>query len=70
MFGSLPPNPDGAQRQVHELDLGTVYRAVVRAWVLGVKKVLAVVFNDRGVVYGAVDIAWATELRTKSLESQ
>jgi integrating conjugative element protein (TIGR03757 family) len=43
---------------------------VVRAWELGVKKVPAVVFDDRDVVYGTADIARATALRVKSLEGQ
>lgn len=81
LFGALSSNPDEAQRQVqavlqspqwqaHEEELATVYRTVVRAWELGVKKVPAVVFDDRDVVYGTADIARATALRVKSLEGQ
>jgi len=81
LFGALSSNPDEAQRQAqavlqspqwqaHEQELATVYRAVVRAWELGVKKVPAVVFDDRDVVYGTADIARATALRAKSLEGQ
>ena len=81
LFGELSSNPDDAQRQaqavlqsakwqVHEQALVTVYRAVVRAWELGVKKVPAVVFDDKEVVYGTADIARATALRVKSLEGQ
>lgn len=44
-----------------------VYREVVRAWELGVKKVPAVVFDDQDVVYGTADIAPATALCAKSL---
>lgn len=51
LFGELSSNPDDAQRQAqavlqspqwqtHEQALATVYRAVVRAWELGVKKSL------------------------------
>lgn len=81
LFGALSSNPDEAQRQAqavlqspqwqaHEKELATVYRAVVRAWELGVKKVPAVVFDDRDVVYGTADIVRATTLRVKSLEGQ
>lgn len=81
LFGALSSNPDEAQRQAkavlqspqwqaHEQELATVYSALVRAWELGVKKVPAVVFDDRDVVYGTADIAQATALRAKSLEGQ
>ena len=77
LFGELSSNPDDAQRQAqavllspewqaHEQALATVYRAVVRAWELGVKKVPAVVFDDKDVVYGTADIAQAVALRAQS----
>ncbi|BEM75186.1 integrating conjugative element protein [Serratia marcescens] len=77
LFGELSSNPDDAQRQAqavlqsaewqaHEQELATVYRAVVRAWELGVKKVPAVVFDDKDVVYGTADVARAVALRAQS----
>ncbi|WXG19991.1 TIGR03757 family integrating conjugative element protein [Xenorhabdus griffiniae] len=39
------------------------YRAVVKAWQSGVRKYPAVVFDDRDVVYGTVDVAKASALR-------
>jgi integrating conjugative element protein (TIGR03757 family) len=77
LFGALSSNPDDAQRQAqavlqssewqtHEQALATVYRAVVRAWELGVKKVPAVVFDDKDVVYGTADVARAVALRAQS----
>ncbi|WP_413715636.1 TIGR03757 family integrating conjugative element protein [Serratia ureilytica] len=76
LFGELSSNPDDAQRQAqvilqspewqaHERALATVYRAVVRAWELGVKKVPAVVFDDKEVVYGTSDVARAVALRAQ-----
>jgi len=38
---------------------------VVRAWELGIKKVPAVVFDDRDVVYGTTDVDVATSLRNR-----
>lgn len=81
LFGALSSNPDEAQRhaqavlqspkwQTHEQELATVYRAVVRAWELGVKKVPAVVFDDRDVVYGTADVAQAVALRAQSSGEQ
>lgn len=81
MFVDLSSNPDEAERQAkavlqspqwkaHEQELATVYRAVVRAWELGVKKVPAVVFDDKDVVYGTADVARAAALRTRSAGGQ
>ncbi|MFV1478626.1 TIGR03757 family integrating conjugative element protein [Serratia marcescens] len=81
LFGELSPNPDEAERQAqavlqslqwqgHEQALATVYRAVVRAWELGVKKVPAVVFDDTDVVYGTADVAQAVALRTQASGGQ
>ncbi len=81
MFGELSSNPDEAERQAqavlkspqwqaNEQQLATVYRAVVRAWELGVKKVPAVVFDDTDVVYGTSDVAQAVALRTQAQGGQ
>ncbi|BEM75654.1 integrating conjugative element protein (plasmid) [Serratia marcescens] len=81
LFGELSSNPDDAQRQAqavlqsaewqaHEQALATVYRAVVRAWELGVKKVPAVVFDDKDVVYGTADVARAVALRAQASGGQ
>ncbi|WP_413715417.1 TIGR03757 family integrating conjugative element protein [Serratia ureilytica] len=81
LFGELSSNPDDAQRQAqavlqspewqaHEQALATVYRALVRAWELGVKKVPAVVFDDKDVVYGTADVAQAVALRAQASGGQ
>ncbi|MCX8966323.1 TIGR03757 family integrating conjugative element protein [Erwinia psidii] len=81
LFGELSSNPDEATRQAqtviqspqwqaHQQQLVTVWRAVVRAWELGVKKVPAVVFDDRDVVYGTADVAQAIALRTQAQGGQ
>ncbi|MCG8708805.1 TIGR03757 family integrating conjugative element protein [Brenneria sp. 4F2] len=81
IFGELPSNPALAERQAkavlqspqwqaQEEQLATVYRAVVRAWELGVKKVPAVVFDDHDVVYGTADIARARALRAQAQGGQ
>ncbi len=81
LFGELSSNPDDAQRQAqavlqsaewqaHEQALATVYRTVVRAWALGVKKVPAVVFDDKDVVYGTADVAQAVALRAQASGGQ
>ncbi|MER5130477.1 TIGR03757 family integrating conjugative element protein [Serratia marcescens] len=81
LFGELSSNPDDAQCQAqavlqspewqaHEQTLATVYRAVVRAWELGVKKVPAVVFDDKEVVYGTADVARAVALRAQASGGQ
>lgn len=81
IFGELPSDPALAARQAkavlqspqwqaQEEQLATVYRAVVRAWELGVKKVPAVVFDDQDVVYGTSDIARARALRIQAQGGQ
>ncbi|HDJ1442279.1 TPA: TIGR03757 family integrating conjugative element protein [Serratia rubidaea] len=81
MFGELTSNPDEAERQAqavlkspqwqaNEQQLTTVYRAVVRAWELGVKKVPAVVFDDTDVVYGTSDVAQSVALRAQAQGGQ
>ncbi|WP_187307383.1 TIGR03757 family integrating conjugative element protein [Serratia ureilytica] len=81
MFGKLSSNPGEAERQAqavlkspqwqaNEQQLATVYRAVVRAWELGVKKVPAVVFDDTDVVYGTADVAQAVALRAQAQGGQ
>ncbi|EOB5442442.1 TIGR03757 family integrating conjugative element protein [Yersinia enterocolitica] len=80
-FGELSSNLEEAERQAkavlqspqwqaHEQELAAVYRAVVHAWELGVKKVPSVVFDDRDVVYGTADVAKATVLRAQSQGEQ
>ncbi|AOV10017.1 MULTISPECIES: TIGR03757 family integrating conjugative element protein [Enterobacteriaceae] len=81
IFGELSSEPALAERQAkavfqspqwqaQEEQLATVYRAVVRAWEQGVKKVPAVVFDDRDVVYGTADIARARALRIQAQGGQ
>ncbi|MGU5940087.1 TIGR03757 family integrating conjugative element protein [Klebsiella aerogenes] len=81
LFGELSSNPDEAERQAqavlkspqwqaNEQQLATVYRAVVHAWELGVKKVPAVVFDDTDVVYGTADVAQAVSLRAQAQGGQ
>ncbi|MFP1742879.1 TIGR03757 family integrating conjugative element protein [Lonsdalea quercina] len=81
IFGELSSDPALAERQAkavlqspqwqaQEEQLAMVYRAVVRAWELGVKKVPAVVFDDRDVVYGTADIARARALRIQAQGGQ
>ncbi|HID9872073.1 TIGR03757 family integrating conjugative element protein [Serratia sp. IR-2025] len=81
MFGELSSNPGEAERQAqavlkspqwqaNEQQLATVYRAVERAWELGVKKVPAVVFDDTDVVYGTADVAQAVALRAQAQGGQ
>ncbi|ELQ9310796.1 TIGR03757 family integrating conjugative element protein [Serratia marcescens] len=81
LFGELSSNPDEAERQAQavlqspqwqarEQALATAYRAVVRAWELGVKKVPAVVFDDKDVVYGTADVARAVALRAQASGGQ
>ncbi|WP_261745698.1 TIGR03757 family integrating conjugative element protein, partial [Salmonella enterica] len=76
MFGELPADPQQAEAQVRQvmassawqqkqLQLNDSYRQVVRAWELGIKKVPAVVFDDRDVVYGTTDVDVATSLRNR-----
>ncbi|MCO0208827.1 TIGR03757 family integrating conjugative element protein [Escherichia coli] len=76
MFGELPADTQQAEAQVRQvmasstwqqkqLQLNDSYRLVVRAWELGIKKVPAVVFDDRDVVYGTTDVDVATSLRKR-----
>lgn len=81
MFGELPADPQQAEAQVRQimtspawqqkqLQLNDSYRQVVRAWELGIKKVPAVVFDDRDVVYGTTDVAVATSCVTGEVVSE
>lgn len=76
IFGELPADPQQASARVRQVmaspawqqkqqQLSDSYHQVVRAWELGIKKVPAVVFDDRDVVYGTTDIAVATSLRNQ-----
>ncbi|MCX8959106.1 TIGR03757 family integrating conjugative element protein [Erwinia psidii] len=76
LFGSLSADPQRAEAQVRQVmaspgwqqgqqRLADNYRQVVHAWTLGVRKVPAVVFDDRDVVYGTADVAVATSLRQR-----
>ena len=76
IFGELSADPQQAEAQVRQvmaspawqqkqLQLNDSYRQVVRAWELGIKKVPAVVFDDRDVVYGTTDVAVATSLHNR-----
>ncbi|MBC8954852.1 integrating conjugative element protein [Xenorhabdus sp. PB62.4] len=55
-----------SQWRQQEQQLISAYRAVVRAWQLGVQKYPAVVFDDRKVVYGTADVANARALREQA----
>ncbi|EPY5087004.1 TIGR03757 family integrating conjugative element protein [Klebsiella variicola] len=79
IFGELPADPQQASARVRQVmaspewqqrqqQLSDSYHQVVRAWELGIKKVPAVVFDDRDVVYGTTDIAVATSLRNQGGE--
>ncbi|WP_034949211.1 TIGR03757 family integrating conjugative element protein [Erwinia oleae] len=81
LFGELSPNPDEAaqqaqtviqspQWQAHQQPMVMAWRAVVRARELGVKKVPAVVFDDKDVVYGTADVAQAIALRAQAQGGQ
>ncbi|MGC0624039.1 TIGR03757 family integrating conjugative element protein, partial [Escherichia coli] len=67
-FGPLPADPEAAEAVVREhmqspewssvqADLAERYRLVTHAWLLGLEKYPAVVFDDREVVYGTTDVA-------------
>ncbi|KQJ37453.1 TIGR03757 family integrating conjugative element protein [Escherichia coli] len=75
-FGPLPADPEAAEAVVREhmqspewlsaqADLAERYRLVTHAWLLGLKKYPAVVFDDREVVYGTTDVAQAERLRSQ-----
>ncbi|ACR67594.1 TIGR03757 family integrating conjugative element protein [Edwardsiella ictaluri] len=74
MFGQLSTDPEQAAAQVRlamsspqwqqkQQQLVAAYRQVVHAWELGIRKVPAVVFDDRDVVYGTTDVAQALRLQ-------
>jgi len=74
MFGALAKEPARAARQaqsvIHSADwsqkhasLTQAYQGLIRAWQLGLEKYPAVVFDDRDVVYGTVDVAIAQSYR-------
>ncbi|MDC9607077.1 TIGR03757 family integrating conjugative element protein [Xenorhabdus griffiniae] len=74
IFAHLSADPQQAARQAQamlhspqwykqEHQLINAYRAIVEAWQSGVRKYPAVVFDDRDVVYGTVDVAKASALR-------
>ncbi|EEZ6653234.1 TPA: TIGR03757 family integrating conjugative element protein [Escherichia coli] len=75
-FGLLPADPEAAEAVVREhmqspewasaqADLAERYRLVIHAWLLGLEKYPAVVFDDREVVYGTTDVAQAERLRSQ-----
>ncbi|EGB0935956.1 TIGR03757 family integrating conjugative element protein [Escherichia coli] len=75
-FGPLPADPEAAEAVVREhmqspewssaqADLAERYRLVTHAWLLGLEKYPAVVFDDREVVYGTTDVAQAEQLRSQ-----
>lgn len=77
VFGQLPADPELAAMQAGQVmsspqwqqkqqQLATAYRQVVHARELGIRKVPAVVFDDRDVVYGTTDVARAQALRLQA----
>ncbi|HAM4810552.1 TPA: TIGR03757 family integrating conjugative element protein [Escherichia coli] len=77
VFGQLPADPELAAMQARQVmsspqwqqkqqQLVTAYRQVVHARELGIRKVPAVVFDDRDVVYGTTDVAQAQALRLQA----
>ncbi|EBH2933093.1 TPA: TIGR03757 family integrating conjugative element protein [Salmonella enterica subsp. enterica serovar 1,4,[5],12:i:-] len=77
VFGQLPADPELAAMQARQVmsspqwqqkqqQLVTAYRQVVHARELGIRKVPAVVFDDRDVVYGTTDVARAQALRLQA----
>jgi len=77
VFGQLPADPELAAMQARQVmssprlqqkqqQLVTAYRQVVHARELGIRKVPAVVFDDRDVVYGTTDVAQAQALRRQA----
>nr|WP_310615692.1 TIGR03757 family integrating conjugative element protein [Pantoea cypripedii] len=76
MFGQLSDDPKQAALQAQrvmsssewyqaEQKLVASYRDVIHAWELGIKKIPAVVFDERDVVYGTTDVAHALTLRNQ-----
>lgn len=77
IFGNLANEPDKAERQAKALpqspnwarqqaQLVDAWQGVLKAWQLGIRKVPAVVFDYRDVVYGTTDIQRAAQLRAGS----
>jgi integrating conjugative element protein (TIGR03757 family) len=77
VFGQLPADPELAAMQARQVmsspqwqqkqqQLVTAYRQVVHARELGIRKVPAVVFDNRDVVYGTTDVAQAQALRRQA----
>lgn len=77
IFGHLAASPEQAAARVRQVmaspdwqqkqqQLAESYRQVVHAWETGVRKVPAVVFDDRDVVYGTTDVARAVVLRQQA----
>lgn len=77
VFGQLPADPEQGAMQARQVmsspqwqqkqqQLVTAYRQVVHARELGIRKVPAVVFDDRDVVYGTTDVARAQALRLQA----
>lgn len=77
MFGQLSADPEQAKMQAKQVmssprwqqkqqQLVTAYRQMVHARELGIRKVPAVVFDDRDVVYGTADVAQAQALRRQA----
>ncbi|MEG3127005.1 TIGR03757 family integrating conjugative element protein [Pantoea cypripedii] len=74
MFSQLSADPKQAELQAQrvmssnewhqaEQKLVASYWDVIHAWELGIKKIPAVVFDERDVVYGTTDVAHALTLR-------
>lgn len=74
MFGQLSADPQHATTQIMQVMsspkwqqnqqlLVTTYQRIMHAWKLGIRKVPAVVFDDRDVIYGTTDVAQAVALR-------
>ncbi|MEI6934316.1 TIGR03757 family integrating conjugative element protein, partial [Klebsiella pneumoniae] len=59
----LPQSPNWARQQARIVD---AWQGVLKAWQLDIRKVPAVVFDDRDVVYGTTDIQRAAALRAGS----
>lgn len=77
IFGQLPADSDQAARQAQQImdssgwqqkqdRLISAYRQIVHAQELGIRKVPAIVFDDRDVVYGITDVAQAAILRQQA----
>ncbi|EBO7536656.1 TIGR03757 family integrating conjugative element protein [Salmonella enterica] len=73
-FGALSSDPAQAVQQAQAVlnspawkkrqkELVGLYRGMIEAWQIGLKKYPAVVFDNRDVVYGTADISQAVALR-------